>query len=298
MSDTKRINRSNIHDLITISKLLTMGELDKAQKYLNEYQDKYPDSNHFAYLSIYARFLGCVGKYDEAIDIFINILSQNKKSNNVSESLFYLVMLLLKKGKYDEAYSYCSMIDYKQLENRPSRFTVNTKRAYNFLKKELGLDSDVYDIDSYSMMQLYYYSNELAKSHIYDRHNVDSHFDSEVSKYSFYINYESFENLYSVINLALLCAEKTFEYAYGDVYYFRIKDIGIDLYDYSFTDILKVITNNNSFEILSMFPVEEQKKFNGNINEIITEQIMEYHSSKNKKKVSQIDKFNKKYKIK
>ena len=84
MSDTKRINRSNIHDLITISKLLTMGELDKAQKYLNEYQDKYPDSNHFAYLSTYARFLGCVGKYDEAIDIFINILNQNKKSNNVT----------------------------------------------------------------------------------------------------------------------------------------------------------------------------------------------------------------------
>ena len=43
MGDVKRINRSNIHDLISISKLLNIGDLDKAGKYLKEYQVKYPD---------------------------------------------------------------------------------------------------------------------------------------------------------------------------------------------------------------------------------------------------------------
>ena len=70
MSDNKRINRSNIHDLITISKLLTNGDIDKAEKYLKDYQDKYPDSKNFVYLTVYARFLGYLDKKDMAIDIF------------------------------------------------------------------------------------------------------------------------------------------------------------------------------------------------------------------------------------
>ena len=296
MGDTKRINRSNIQDLITISKLLTAGDLNKAERYLKEYQDKYPDSDHFAYLSTYARYLGQDGKYNEAIDILKNILKQTKKSNNVSESLFYLVMLLLKCERYAEAYYYCNMIDYKELENRPARFTTNTIRAYNFLKKELGLDDDVYDINSYSIMQLYYYSSYLAKQHIYEKHNIDTYVDIEYPQYSFNMDYETFENLYSTVSLALLCADKTFEFTYGDMYYFRIKDIGINVQEGFSTDILKVITNNGSLEILSMFPVEEQKNSNRVINEIKTEPIVEYHSTKKRKTISQIDKFNSKYK--
>lgn len=292
MGDVKRINRSNIHDLISISKLLNIGDLDKAGKYLKEYQVKYPDSNHFVYLSTYARYLGQSGNYDEAIDILKSILNKDKKSNNVSESIFYLVILLLKSCRYDEAYYYCGMIDYKELENRPFRFTTNTIRSCNFLKRELGFDDDVYDINSYSMMQLYYYSDYLAKRHIYEKHNIDIE-----SSYSFNMDYEIFERLYSVINLALLYALKSFEFTYGDMYYFRIKDVGINLYDGVSTDILKVITNNNSLEILSMYPVENQKNSNRIINEIITEQIMEYHSTKKRKVVSQVDKFNSKYSL-
>lgn len=297
MGDTKRINRSNIQDLISISKLLTAGDLDKAGKYLKEYQDKYPNSYNFAYLTIYARYLGQSGKYDQAIDILKNNLKQNKKSNNVDECIFYLVMLLLKQGKYDEAYHYCNMIDYKELENKPVRFTTNTIRTYNFLKKELNLDSDVYDIESYSMIQLYYYSDCLAKEHIYEKHNIDTHIEMESLQYSFNMDYETFENLYSTINLALLYASKSFEYTYGDMYYFKIKDVGINLSDATTTNLLKVITNNNSLEILSMFPVEELKTSNRVINEIKTEPIMEYHSTKKRKTISQIDKFNSKYSL-
>lgn len=296
MSDNKRINRSNIHDLITISKLLTNGDIDKAEKYLKDYQDKYPDSKHFVYLTVYAKFLGYLDKKDMAIDIFKESLVQDKKSNNVSEAIYYLIILLLKQGRYDEAYYYCNMIDYKELETRPTRFTINSIRTLNYLKKELGLDSDVYDINTYSMMQIYYYNDYIALSHIYEKHNIDTRINIDTFQYSFNMDYEIFEKLYSTINLALLYAEKTFDYIYGDVYYFRIKDIGINLQDGSYTDVLKVITNNDSLEILSMFPVEDQKNSNRVINEIISEPIMEYHSTKKRKVVSQIDKFNSKYK--
>ncbi len=296
MKDTKKVNRGNMHDLATISKLLTAGDLDKAGKYLKEYQNKYPNSYHFAYLSTYARYLGQSENFDEAIDIFKNIFKKNKKFNIISETLFYLVILLLKSKRYDEAYYYCNMIDYKELDNRPVRFTTNTVRAYNYLKKKLGLDDDVYDINSYSMMQLYYYSNYLAKEHIYDKHNIDNCTDIDYSQYSFIMDYETFEKLYSTINLALLYADKTFEFTYGDMYYFRIKDIGIELHEGLSTDILKVITNNDSLEILSMFPVFDQKNSNRVINDIITEPLVEYHSTKKRKVLSQIDKFNSKYK--
>lgn len=297
MGDNKRVNRSNVQDLITISRLLTDGDIEKAGKYLKDYQDKYPDSKHFVYLTVYARFLGYLDKKDMAIDVFMECLRQNKKSNNVNETIYYLVILLLKQGRYDEAYYYCNMIEYREFETKPTRFTINSIRTLNYLKKELGLDSDVYDINTYSMIQMYYYSDYIALGHIYEKHNIDTRTDNDGLQYSFNMDYEDFERLYFTISLALLCAEETFEYVYGDAYYFRIKDIGINLLDGSYTDVLKVITNNNSFEILSMFPVWDQKNSNRVINEIITEPIIEYHSTKKKRVVSQIDKFNNKYNI-
>lgn len=297
MRNTKTLDQNNLKALESISKLLTNGDLYKARKFLLEYQDKYPGTNSFICNSIEARLIGYEGDFDEAISVFKSVLNQKRKSNNFSESIYYLMILLLKQGRYDEAYHYCNMIDYKELENKPARFTTNTIRTYNFLKKELNLDSDVYDIESYSMLQLYYYSNYLAKEHIYEKHNIDTNVDIEYSHYSFNMNYETFERLYSIINSTLPYAERTFEYTCGDIYYFRVKDVGVNLQEGFSTDILKVITNNGSFEIVSMFPEKNQKNSNRVINDIITEPIVEYHSIKKRKVVSQIDKFNSRYSL-
>ena len=297
MRNTKTLDQNNLKALESISKLLTNGDLYKAKKFLLEYQDKYPGINSFICNSLEARLIGYEGDFDKAISVFKSVLNQKRKSKNVSESIYYLMILLLKQGRYDEAYYYCNMIDYKEFENRPLRFITNTKRTYNFLKRELIFDEDVYDVNSYSMMQLYYYSNYLAKEHIYEKHNIDTNVDIEYSHYSFNMNYETFERLYSIINSTLPYAERTFEYTCGDIYYFRIKDVGVNLQEGFSTDILKVITNNGSFEIVSMFPEKNQKNSNRVINDIIIEPIVEYHSTKKRKVVSQIDKFNSRYSL-
>lgn len=291
MSDHRKINRSNINDLITISKLLSNEDIVKAKKYLLEYQEKYPESTHFIYLSIYARLLGYEGDFDKAIDIYKDILNCDVKTSNNCESLYYLIILLLKSKRYSEAYYYIERINYKELSKLPLKFNTNIKRVYNFLRKELSLDSDIYDLNSYSINQLYCYSDDLAISHIYNKHNFD------INNYSFNMDYDSFLELYNSINLSLPLSKITFEYIYGDVYYFKIPNIGINYVDNISSNTLKVITNNNSLEIITMYPVSDLKCSNRNINSFIDESFIEYHSNKKVKKLSQTDKFLRRYNI-
>lgn len=113
--------------------------------------------------------------------------------------------------------------------------------------------------------------------------------------YSFLLSEEKLSELYDLINRAILISEKTFDMDFSDIYIFRIKDIGYNPYTDEYTDYLKVITLPNEPKIMTMFPVDSSKYNNWNINELYSEVNEEYTSGKVRTRISQIDKFNKRY---
>ena len=201
------------------------------------------------------------------------------------------MILLSKKGRYEEAYSYLKHIDLKKLMENTRVAYKNARKMINFLNKKLSKDESVYDLTVYQELQSYDCNIERAKEHIISKHNVLL----QDYNYSFLLSEEKLSELYDLINRAILISEKTFDMDFSNIYIFRIKDIGYNPYTDEYTDYLKVITLPNEPKIMTMFPVDSSKYNNWNINELYSEVNEEYTSGKVRTRISQIDKFNKRY---
>ena len=282
--------RYNIYDLKNIHNLIIDKKIKLARIYLEEYKTKY-DSSHVLCKRYDAFLKAYEGYIEEAIEIFKeNLLVDSDKYSN-SDDAYYLVTLLIKEGRYEEAYSYIKYIDFKQLVGNTKVAFKNATRIVNFLNKILNKDGDVYDLSVYQELQSYDCNIERAKEHIISKHNVLL----QDYNYSFLLSEEKLSELYDLINRAILISEKTFDMDFSDIYIFRIKDIGYNPYTDEYTDYLKVITLPNEPKIMTMFPVDSSKYNNWNINELYSEINEEYTSGKVRTRISQIDKFNKRY---
>lgn len=280
----------NVNDLRNIHKLIIERKLDLARTYLEEYKTKYK-KDHILCRRYDALLKAYEGYTEEAIEILKeNILIDNTRHSN-SDDAYYLVILLSKKGRYEEAYSYLKHIDLKKLMENTRVAYKNARKMINFLNKKLSKDESVYDLTVYQELQSYDCNIERAKEHIISKHNVLL----QDYNYSFLLSEEKLSELYDLINRAILISEKTFDMDFSDIYIFRIKDIGYNPYTDEYTDYLKVITLPNEPKIMTMFPVDSSKYNNWNINELYSEVNEEYTSGKVRTRISQIDKFNKRY---
>ena len=280
----------NIGDLKNIHKLIIERKLDLARVYLEEYKTKY-DSNHILCRRYDALLKSYEGYIEEAIEILKeNILIDNTRHSNTDDA-YYLVVLLTKKGKYEEAYSYLKYIDLKELMDNTKVAYKNARKMINFLNKMLNKDRCVYDLTVYQELQSYDYSLDRAKEHIVGKHNVLM----QDYNYSFLLPEEKLSELFDLVNQAILISEKTFDMDFKGTYIFKIKGIGYNPYTDEYTDYLKVITLPNEPKIMTMFPVDSSKYNNWAINELYPEVNEEYTSGKVRTRMSQIDKFNKRY---
>ena len=280
----------NSSEIAYLKNLVTNGYYTKARKCLNQYKEKYGQA-HFLYKLYDAIICGYESKYEEAISKFL-FLFDSAYERSKEEIAYYLMLLFLEIGDYNNSYKYCSFINIASYQKElPEKFKKGSLRTKNFLVTKLGLPI-CENVDNYAYNQLYYYSDLMAKIHIYDKHNIEV--DEQVG---FNMSYENLSKIYDYINLAILYAEKTFDYTYGDVYYFKIPEVGFSFVENKHLDVIKVVTNRDETEILSMFLIK--RKTNNNdwyINDIVLEK--KYSSNKVRKRESMIDKFNKKYNLK
>lgn len=273
-------------DLDIIRKEYLNGNITKARKYLEEYRKNYTDK-HYVFKYHEAVILGYEGKMQEAIEKLYNLVNYYNQKE-VSQAYYYLACLLTKEKRYKEAYEICKRVDSKEIIISTKTLYQNIKRCLELLEKELSIEKGIKDKDSYYKIQLYFYSNYYALKHIIKKHKEnDEHCN-------FYIEEEKIEKLYNLINNALCISQKTIDYQMGDIYYYNIPEIGININTGEKTDTLKVITIPEKKEILTMYPVKKDKNSEWIINEIKEEK--EYTNKKPKTRKSQIEKFNNKYK--
>ena len=268
----KAINKIESDDIVSIliRAYLKKGYITKASSIIDEIKN--PNTKQL--------YLGRIAlskeNYEEAEKILEELINNNNYNNNdyLKYVKYYLVVSKFRLKKYDEV---LKMIDDIQDELYSSRkYNRDYKYMSFYAMKKLG--NNIESI-KYMESQLVSYSKEKAISHILSHHmflTKTSSFYSDVD-----IN-TLFDYIYNVID-----NDKKIIYGPLDKYTITLREyIGND----SIRDLnsISVICITDTKNIITMYPDKDEEKSLEEIDETI-------HEKKAVKRLSQIEKFNKKY---
>ena len=258
--------------------ILSMTDNYRTLLVLEDYMKKYPlDVNSKLY---YAKVLIGLGKLEMALEVLNSelVLSSKRELDN-EQRLFSIAKILIAKEKYQECY------DLIQDNNLPILKIYYKDAILLFLKKKLNIltDEDIKNSNGYLKSQIISYREDVALAHILRHKSLES--DKETcSQFSLDFPLDKF---YHQVKNLIPNINKINSRFIINIHVFKYNRVGIvsgELVDY-----IKVATIANSNHILSMYPCQNEEKFpyiDLNYDLIEEDKV---------KKISQIDKFNKRY---
>lgn len=273
-------------DLEWFHKIIQFKLEGKYQKVIQNYRlyiKKYP--NDICAISSFASFLMDLGLIDEAAEIIGNTVITD---TNIRESKHYWIYDNLKllgcQGKFDECYELFKDNEEILMQNRD-----DFKFIEIYLSKKLGIPLEENAATySYTTSQVVNYSDDRAIEHIL-KHKSYEETDLSVFIPDFSIK----DNFYKIKDLILNFEyKKMFAGIFKNVYYFKYLGCGVYLDNGASADYIKVITLQDTNEIITMFPCKNIEKFPS----IDITPLIENDKQK-VKRPSQIEKFNRKYNL-
>ena len=255
-----------------------LGNIDIAKLYLNqiiESKEEMHEQKIWAKLEL-GKLETNIGNIEEGINLLNELLDSKLKSLALEQ----LIYLEIRYQKYEEAYQH-----YQELERcsdyiKKKRF-VKTKI---FLEYKLGiLQLENYQEQvHYFINQLLCYNSEIAIKHI--KLHLDK--DEEKITHSTYSESIDIDKLYKYAEERIMNSNPD-EYEMVDKYIVKCNEVIGKTIENKLTDTLRVVTLPNTKNILSMYPMPALN------NELsIEENIIK---TKQIKRESQIDKFNRRY---
>ena len=271
-------------ELENIYVLLKHGKYNKARMYLEEYKDKFGDE-HAIYKKVYAMLEGYfLDDLDRVIKLHEELLNDVHLFYS-GEIILNLAYLYIKKKDYLSAYILLERTEINSFNLEYPEFVTRFYNLFDFIRKHMDLYDEGYNIH-YDRYDIDYSIRKIIISNS-SNHAFDFIIDKDV-------NY--LLELYNYIVPKISESKKTFDYAFADRYFFRIKNIGVSIDGKRTTDILKVVTFPNTNNVITMYPVGSKLKDNTIINECdFNKESKEYTSSIVRTRKSQIDKFNKRF---
>lgn len=262
-----------------ILKLIKEKKFEQALVECEKYLVEYPNDvcANVRYADLLMRF----GNLEEAEEI-LNYVPVTSKTPEVSKEdiKFNKFKLYCYLGKYEECLEMLRN-DFGMLENKK----YNVTEVLMFLKKKLGLlMCDNYDGSGYKIGQITNYSESSAIECIKKYHINNTDYPSCFNK-DFPL-----EQVYYQMRNMLPLEKKSYEKIIENSYIFKYVNNG-KIYGNP-TDYIKVYTLLGTNDILTMFPV----KYNN--REYCTDITPKIEENVKIKRISQIDKFNKRYGIK
>lgn len=253
------------------------GNIDKALVYIENVLNS-KDENSFekmwARLEL-AKIKMSLGELENATLILNELLDSKIKSTVLTE----LIHLDIKNKNYESAYQ-----KYNDLQKCSDYVEDNYFRQMClFLEHKLGIPNlKFHEKETYFVRQLLNYDENLALKHI------KLHLDKQKGKASHSIYSESIDvdELYYFAKEQILNIEST-SYGISDKYTIRCNKVIGKTIENKLTDTLCVVTLSNTKDILTMYPIpaiDNELKLEESI--VKTKQI---------KRESQIDKFNRRY---
>lgn len=242
-----------------IGTLITLKEFDKAEDMFNELNTKFKRNGHFC--------------------------NQTEKLKLLKQSIsFAKLRLLVSQGKYEEAIN---------LFYEPFNFSndIDLNSVIYYCNKQLGKTIiQNRESKSYLIRQIMEYKESDFKDHI-KKHSDDFNINSENPNGSIFNPDFPIKNIIEEIKKYIpSCDKKICPGFYEDVYIFKYDECGRD--NGKLVDYFKVICFNNTQEFITMYPVDKCENL-----PIIDINYLNTNNKQKVKRMSQIERFNKKYKL-
>lgn len=227
----------------------------------------------------YARILKFEGNYEESKKMLNDLLDTAVKNKALLELIFFD----LHEEKYDDVADKVSQVD-KLCENDDFLIGIEYLKRIKFIVKYRSNMLEKEDLKniSYCERQLVNYSKNIALEHIRNHYNENS----KKEKHSLFNSDIDIEDLYEDAKEKI--KNLTPNFTLVDKYYVRY-DKPIGTLDGVETNILAVVTNINTKDIIAMYPTIDIKGYNR------FELTKEEKPQKQMKKESAIEKFYRRY---
>ncbi len=264
ISEEKRIAKNKIHEFKGIVNLIVNGNYNLAVTTLEGYLKKYPGNSYG--IKEYASILRQQGYPEEAL----KVLSQSTSNKN--------------HVMRERAYCYIAMGDYeKALETleQMARANPQEEEVKSFCRAKLGCCDEV-ELSNYYIRQASSYDKNKAISYI--RNNPRNRFDHQIKIKELYDNIENILGKSSAV-ISLDFYRK---------YYFNIPNVGY--VEGEPTNHIAVYTFPDTLEIVNMYPQKVSRNVPINdYDKLCHQEEMEKVKTKQIKRESQVDKFNRRY---
>lgn len=287
--------RKDYFNKLEFKKAIEIIEVNPLESKLRfeEYINKYPE-DYYAYV-YYIGTLITLKEFDQAENMFNELNIKFKRNGhfcNQTEKLkllkqnisFVKLRLLVNQGRYEEAIN---------LINEPFQFSndIDLNSVIYYCNKKLRqTKSRNRESHSYLIRQITEYKESDFKDHI-KKHSDDFNINAENPNESIFNPNFPIKNIIEEIKKYISSSDKKIcPGFYEDVYIFKYDECGRD--NGKLVDYFKVVCFNNTQEFITMYPVDKCE----NLPTI----DINYLNTNNKQKVkrmSQIERFNKKYKL-
>ncbi len=271
------------------SKSIIMSNPLLAAEKFKQYIEKYP-KDYFSYIS-YANILLTLGNIKEAENVIklgsnlanenINFKNSNKYRDFLENLNYVLLRLLAYNENYNKLYEYC-------INNPEEIRKKDLISQFLFSKIKCGLiDENEISKLPYKASQLYNYNEVLFLEHEKKHLKSDeTSYDTNISSV-FNIDFP-FEKVLKEIKRNLNLSNRYYYGFFEDKYFFRYDGCGESFHKNA--DYFEVITIHNTSNILTIYP-----SLDGKYHNFVD---LSYLSLKDvpTRKLSQIDKFNMRYK--
>ena len=245
-----------------------------------EYIKKYP--NDYIAGVFYSKVLKVLGYFSEALYVLGNI-EERYTSNKKLFNDFVKYNIIEEKVLYNKLRCLSYLEDFDKVEkllNENRKYLINPKFGYfSNLVKYSKMENINFNA-SYRLEQLFNYSDEEFLSHI------SKHMYSRVEDYDVISTFNEdfpFDKVFYEVKKKIL---------FSKAYYFgTYEDVSSDVTIGKISDYFLVITFHNTNKYISMYPCNSSSNFN-----YVDLNYLKIPSTSNVKRLSQIDKFNMKYK--
>ena len=282
----KYFNKFETKKIIDIMNIDPVTARDQFEEYLERYPKDY--SAH----TFYASTLITLGNYDEALKILENVEILADRDTNFNSSserrrlferdlLFTKLRLLSYQEKYDE-------IEGLYDEYYQKIMDANIRGLFFYCKKKLNKLGNIdRSKQSYLFKQIIEYHFEEMLEHI-RKHLADCNLDCDNYKTSVFIPGFPIESLLDEIKKYIPSNKCIYPGFFEDVYLFKYTECG--KFNYKVTNYFEVVCLHNTDNIITIYPVIIDPK-----REYIDLDYMKKEETHKVRRISQIDRFNKRY---
>lgn len=262
----------------------------EAKKQLKEYIDKYPlDYNSYTY---YVSSLISIGEINEAEELLKKIenelypIIEDKKKELMYRNIIFIKLKLLSyQERYEELYELCNL-NFHQVRS------MNLMPLYLICAQKLNQPINWFLKDeSYILNQIKEYKEETFIEHI-KKHLADYNCDLDNPNSNIFCHDFPYLKIIDEVKIYIPSDKKQFRGFHDDTYVFKYDECG--RVKTKLTNYFKVACFHNTTKFITMVPVISDGTFPYVDLNYLKEENVEEHPKV--KKISQIDKFNKRYK--